>query len=379
MHFIAPTVRTQLPAVQRRVLVQSFVSSRAAHDLAVTLSGKPVVAHGPGGRSSRSGYVATVFGATGFIGRYLTSRLAKNGTIVVTPYREEIAKRFLKVTGDLGVVNFVEFDLRNLQSIEDAVKNSDIVYNLIGREYSTKLFDYYDINVEATRRIANAVAKYNVDRFIQVSSYNASPDSTSEFWRTKYEAEQVAKEIVPHATIVRPAPVIGWEDRVVRRIIGWPHFTVNEGQNTFQPVHVEDLVSALHKIGFDDSTTGKTYELFGPDVTSWRQLIRACEREAFKEYKTFNIPKSVYASVSDALNKVLWWPVGSADQVERLSQDQVVPKHSLTFADLGIKPQRYNEYVGTYVKYLRSNLFQDVESGSLAESKREREFIHVAR
>jgi NADH dehydrogenase (ubiquinone) 1 alpha subcomplex subunit 9 len=96
-----------------------------------------------------------------------------------------MAKRHLKVTGDLGRVNFFEFDLRNTQSIEESVRHSDIVFNLIGRQYPTKNFSYRDVHVEGTERIAEAVAKYDIDRFIHVSSYNADPNSPSEFFRTK--------------------------------------------------------------------------------------------------------------------------------------------------------------------------------------------------
>jgi NADH dehydrogenase (ubiquinone) 1 alpha subcomplex subunit 9 len=98
-----------------------------------------------------------------------------------------MAKRHLKVTGDLGRVNFMEFDLRNTQSIEESVRHSDLVYNLIGRKYPTKNFSYWDVHVEGTERIAEAVAKYDCDRFIQVSSYNADVNSPSEFFRTKVD------------------------------------------------------------------------------------------------------------------------------------------------------------------------------------------------
>lgn len=131
------------------------------------------------------GHTATVFGATGFLGRYIVQRLARTGCQVVVPYREEMAKRHLKLTGDLGRVSFLEFDLRNTQSIEESVRHSDMVFNLIGRDYPTKNFSLFDVHVEGVERIAEAVAKYDVDRFIHMSSYNADENSTSEFFRTK--------------------------------------------------------------------------------------------------------------------------------------------------------------------------------------------------
>lgn len=157
---------------------------RNLQDVAITRTGKPII-RSQGGRSSLGGHTATVFGANGFLGRYIVNRLARQGCQVVIPYREDMAKRHLKVSGDLGRVTFIEFDLRNTQSIEESVRHSDMVFNLIGRKYPTKNFSLFDVNVEGVERIAEAVAKYDVDRFIHMSSYNADENSPSEFFRTK--------------------------------------------------------------------------------------------------------------------------------------------------------------------------------------------------
>ncbi|KAK9454776.1 hypothetical protein V1511DRAFT_500942 [Dipodascopsis uninucleata] len=378
MAFLSTTARAQAPALQRKVTVITRVSTRGAHDLAVTLTGKPKISYGPGGRSSRTGYTATVFGATGFLGRYIVSKLARNGTVVSVPFREEMTKRFLKVTGDLGVVNFVEFDARNIESLEESVKSSDIVFNCIGRDYPTKLFSYYDVNVEISRRIASACAKYGVDRLVQVSSYNASPESTSEYFRTKFEAEQVVKEIVPTATIVRPSPMIGAEDRLVRKMISWPYFSVNDDLK-IRPVHVLDVASALVKIGYDDAFAGKTFELYGPEEVTTELLRRRCEFEALKKYSKYSVPKRAFAAATEFFNKIVWWPVGCADEVERQTIDQVIDRSALTFSDVGIVPEKLEDFVGQYVKHMRANLFQDVQPDSKAELRREREYIHITR
>lgn len=167
-----------------RAALKPHIQRRNLQDIAITRTGKPII-RVQGGRSALGGNTATVFGATGFLGRYIVNRLARHGCQVVIPYREEMAKRHLKVTGDLGRVTFIEYDLRNTESIEESVRHSDMVFNLAGKHYPTKNFSLYDINVEGTERIAEAVAKYDVDRFIQVSSYNADINSPSEFFRTK--------------------------------------------------------------------------------------------------------------------------------------------------------------------------------------------------
>ena len=160
------------------------IQKRSLQDVAITRTGKPIIRI-QGGRSSLGGHTATVFGATGFLGRYIVNRLARQGCTVIIPFREEMAKRHLKVTGDLGRVVFNEYDLRNTQSIEESVRHSDIVYNLVGRMYPTKNFSLKDVHVEGTERIAEAVAKYDCDRFIHVSSWNADPNAPEEFLKTK--------------------------------------------------------------------------------------------------------------------------------------------------------------------------------------------------
>lgn len=150
-----------------------------------------------------------------------------------------MAKRHLKVTGDLGRVVFMEYDLRNTASIEESVRHSDVVYNLVGRDYPTKNFTLEDVHVEGAERIADAVAKYDIDRFIHVSSHNANKNSPSEFFRTKARGEDVVRSIFPETTIVRPAPLFGFEDRLLHKLAGVSSlFTVNNMQERLWPTHV---------------------------------------------------------------------------------------------------------------------------------------------
>ena len=267
------------------------------------------------------------------------NRLARSGNTVVIPYREEMAKRHLKVSGDLGRVVFLEMDLRNTASIEESVRHSDIVYNLVGREYPTKNFDFEDVNVEGTHRIASAVAKYDVDRFIQVSSHSVHPDSPSEFYRTKYRGEQIARDIFPETTIVRPAPMFGFEDQLLHRLAGVTNlFTANHMSERFWPVHVIDVGAALETIGMDDTTAGQTYELYGPKNYSLKEISELVDREIIKKRRHINVPKAVMAPALKILNQLLWWPVGSKDQVEREFMDQFIDKNAKTFKDLDIEP-----------------------------------------
>ncbi|KAL8780751.1 MAG: hypothetical protein Q9194_000753 [Teloschistes cf. exilis] len=136
-----------------------------------------------------------------------------------------------------------EWDMRNTPSIEESVRHSDIVYNLVGRDYPTKNFDLEDVNVESAERIAEAVAKYDIDRFVHVSSYNADKNSPSAFFRTKGQAEEVVRSIFPETTLVRPAPAFGFEDKLLHKLAGAANvLTSNHMRERFWPVHVSKRI-----------------------------------------------------------------------------------------------------------------------------------------
>lgn len=340
-----------ISALSKRALSTSQCRRYADYnqDIAITRTGKPIL-RVSGGRSSLGGHTVTVFGATGFLGRYIVNRMARAGNTVVVPYREEMMKRHLKVSGDLGRVVFLEMDLRNTPSIEESVRHSDIVYNLIGRDWPTKNFSFHDVHVEGTSRIAEAVAKYDVDRFIQVSSHSVHPESPSEYYRTKWEGEQAARAIYPETTIVRPSPMFGFEDHLLHRLAGVTNFvTSNKMQEKFWPVHVIDVGHALEKIGLDDSTAGQTFELYGPKQQSLKEISEIVDREIMKNRRHINLPRFIAAPLAHLMNLLLWWPVGSRDQVVREFLDQFIDKDAKTFADLGIEPGDINGFTFKYL------------------------------
>merc|ERR1712000_389277 len=321
---------SRLKSIQRRNL----------QDVAITRTGKPIL-RVTGGRSSLGGHTATVFGANGFLGRYIVNRLARRGNQVVVPYRDDMGKRHLKVTGDLGRVSFMEFDLRNTQSIEESVRHSDMVFNLIGKNYPTKNFSLFDVNVEGVERIAEACAKYDVDRFIHVSSYNADPNSPSEFFRAKAEGERVARQLFPETTIVRPAPCFGFEDNLLHRL------------------------------------AGETFELYGPTNYSMAEIAEIVDKEILKERRHINLPKWMLKPVLHYLNKVVWWQVLSADQMEQESLDQVIDRSAKTFKDLNIEPAELKDLTYQYLQDYRSSSFYDLPPATAREKQQAKKYLHV--
>ncbi|KAJ9659769.1 Protein-lysine N-methyltransferase efm5 [Coniosporium apollinis] len=361
----------------QRTSSASTVHRRGVQDVAITRTGKPIIRIA-GGRSSLGGHTATVFGATGFLGRYVVNRLARQGTTVVVPFREEMAKRHLKVAGDLGRVVFIEMDLRNINSIEESVRHSDIVYNLIGRDYPTKNFDFEDVHVTGAQRIADAVAKYDVDRFVHVSSYNADPNSSSEFFRTKGRGEAVVRDIFPETTIVRPAPMYGYEDRLLNKLASITNtFTSNHMQERLRPVHVIDVAMGLEMMMTDDNTASETYELYGPQEYTMAELAQIVDKEIIKTRRHINVPKRIMQPLAQLYNRAIWWSKTSGDMIEREFIDQKVDPKAKTFKDLNIEPSQLKDLTFDYLKGYRSAAFYDLPPQTEREKREEKKYLHV--
>ncbi|EXX58721.1 putative NADH2 dehydrogenase 40K chain [Rhizophagus irregularis DAOM 181602=DAOM 197198] len=347
------------------ITFKQFKQKRFAHDLVVRkTTGKPIIKYGPGGRSSVSGHIATVFGSTGFLGRYLVSKLAKHGTQVVLPYRDEDAKRHLKVTGDLGQVVFLEFDLRNEQNIIEAVRHSDIVYNLIGRDYETKNFTYEKVHIEGAERIAKLCKKFDVSRLVHVSALNADINSPSRFLRTKALGEKAVKEQFPDVTIVRPGYMFGPEDRFLNRLSGFPYeLMVNHGETLFSPVYVIDVATALETMMKNETTISSTYELYGPAVYSMREIYDIIDDIMKKKRTRLNVPSPIALGITKLLT-YLPWPYLTPDEIERYCISDKPGKavgggEVKTFSDLGVELVDLESKAIQVVRRYRSNTHFD--------------------
>lgn len=204
------------------------------------------------------------------------------------------------------------------------------------------------------------MAKYDVDRYIHVSSYNADPTSPSEFYATKGRGEAVARAIFPETTIVRPAPMFGFEDNLLLRLAGvYNVLTSNNMQERYWPVHVIDVGQALEKMLYDDTTAGQTFELYGPKNYSTAELVELVDREIYKKRRHINVPKALLKPAATLLNKLLWWPVLSGEDIEREFIDQTIDETAKTFKDLGI--EKTGEIADfTYHYLVRSLLLSDL-------------------
>ncbi|GAA5875571.1 hypothetical protein JCM3774_006106 [Rhodotorula dairenensis] len=349
-----------------RQLVQSAAShqTRSLSNQLATAPNQPgrvFIGSGPGGRHSTTGHVATVFGATSFLGRYLVSKLAKAGTQVVVPYRDQDEARHLRVCGDLGQVVPMEWDLNNDVQIEECLRHSDTVYNLVGRDYVTKNFDFSDVHVAGARRIARIAAQAGVSRLIHVSHLNADHDSKSAFYRSKAQGEDAVKEAFADATIVKPGWMYGHEDRLLNTLAVSPSvYRVNHGQTKIAPVHVLDVAAALNTMYTAGSTLGETFSLPGPRTYTFEQLLHMTEALTLKKLRGPNFPKPVLAALARVWDYA-WWPTLSPDEVtRRFIDDLPAAPGTKGFADLGIDPDVLEDIAIVYLRRYRGSAYQDL-------------------
>jgi len=236
---------------------------------------------GPGGRSSVSGMTATVFGANGFVGRYLVNRLAKEGTQVIVPYRcDPVDVRHLRPMGDLGQIRHMFFDPNNQEDINAMTRHSDIVYNLAGQDRETMNWSFDDVHVGLAERIAQSATSSGALRLIHMSALGADVESPSAFMRSKAAGEEAVKAAYPGATIIRPATTFGSEDRYTNKFanscVRIPRilpFIIPDGGNVNRiPVYVGDVAHALVETIKRRDTAGETYELMGPEQYKLRDF-----------------------------------------------------------------------------------------------------------
>jgi len=298
--------------------------------------------------------VATVFGGSGFIGRYLVRRLAAQGWIVRVAVRDAEAARFLMTCGDVGQVVPLETDVTEQAQVAAAARDATVVINLVGILYERGRRTFQRMHVETARSIAEVAAAAGAERLVQVSAIGADPGSPAEYGRTKAAGEQAVAEAFPGATIVRPSVVFGPEDgffnrfaQLARIMPALPVFDMR-----MQPVYVADVADGIVRILERPSTAGQKYEFGGPRVISFRELMEMLLKETCRKRLLLPMPLGL-AEFEAFFAELLPVPPLTRDQVKLLSRDNVVADGALGLRDLGIEPTSVEVVIPTYLARFR--------------------------
>jgi Predicted nucleoside-diphosphate-sugar epimerases len=285
--------------------------------------------------------VVTVFGGSGFIGRHLIRRLAKSGAIVRVVSRHPNQANFLKTAGSVGQIVPMAADVTNDQSVARAIQGSDTVINLIGALYETGPWSFQTVHVDAPARIARIAKANGVRKMVHVSAIGADSRSASSYARSKAAGEQAVQQAFPGATIIRPSIVFGPEDAFFNKFAAMaqisPVLPLIGGNTKFQPVYVGDLADAITAAVHQDEAVGKTYELGGPRVYTFKELMELMLQEIRRKRILLPVPYGMAEKLGGFFEKIpLIAPPLTRDQVELLKKDNVVSPGAPGFKDLGM-------------------------------------------
>lgn len=300
--------------------------------------------------------IATVFGASGFIGRYVVKRLADQGYMVRAAMRDTEAGAFLRPLGGVGQIVPLYAPLDNEAAVRRSVESADVVINLVGILAERRRGDFERVQHAGAGMIARLAAAGGVARLIQISAIGADPTSASQYARSKGAGEIAVRAAFPTATILRPSIVFGPEDQFFNRFGAMaaisPALPVIEGETRFQPVYVGDVAQAVMAALAQPDTMGQTYELGGPDIETFRALMAYILHETSRHRALIALPRwlaGLQASVLEHLpGKLL-----TRDQLLLLRRDNVVSPGALTLASLGITPTPIRLIVPDYLRRYR--------------------------
>ena len=301
--------------------------------------------------------VVTVFGGSGFIGRYLVQRLAHQGCVIRVAVRRPSRAQFLKPLGNVGQITPVAAALQDEASLRAAVDGADAVVNLVGLLYEKGRQTFEAVHFRGAKSIAEFSAQAGVTDLVQMSALGASADSEADYARSKAAGEAAVREAFPDAVIVRPSVVFGPEDgffnlfAVIARLSPVLPL-IGGGRTRFQPVYVGDVAEAMAVCLSDPTRRGQTYELGGPKAYSFKELLELLLVQIRRRRLLVPLPFGL-ATLEAAVLELLPVPPLTRDQVRLLRHDNVVGAGASTLADLGITPTAMEVILPTYLDRYR--------------------------
>lgn len=302
--------------------------------------------------------LVTIYGGSGFVGRYIARRMAKEGWRVRVACRRPNEALFVKSYGAVGQVEPVLCNIRDDNSVRNALRGAQAVVNCVGTFDRGGKNSFEAVQAEGAGRIARLAAQEGATHLVHISAIGADPEGASLYAQSKGEGEAAVLAAFPSAMILRPSVIFGSEDGFFNRFgamatVG-PILPLVGANTRFQPVYVDDVAAAAVK-GVTGQATG-VYELGGPDVETLRDIMGKLLLTIQRRRLVLNLPfvaGKVIASVLDFAsfctgglfaNKVV-----TRDQLTSLRSDSVVSTDAKTLADLGIKATDYASVVPEYL------------------------------
>jgi NADH dehydrogenase len=296
--------------------------------------------------------LVTIFGGSGFIGRYAARTLVERGWRVRVACRRVHTAIDVRLAGPPGWVDIVQANVRDRASVERALDGADAAVNLVGILFESGRQTFEASQAEGAALVAEVAAAKGISRFVQMSAIGADAHSKAAYARTKAEAEAAVRAALPTATVLRPSIVFGAEDQFFNRFAGMARNlpflpAIGGGKTKFQPVYAGNVASAIAAAVDSPAFEGKTYELGGPGVYTFNQIydiiLKTIDLKRFKIPLPFFVVQPmgyILGATWRYLPPFSWGLIGAPPltgaQVELLKTDNVVAPGALTIRDLGV-------------------------------------------
>lgn len=321
------------------------------------------------------GKLVTIYGGSGFVGRYIAQRMARAGWRVRVAVRRPNEALYVKPYGTVGQVEPVFCNIRDDASVRAVMHGADAVVNCVGILNAVGKQTFGAVQAEGAARIARIAAELGVGHLVQLSAIGADAASSSAYARTKAAGEAAVQAAFPGAVILRPSVIFGPEDGFFNRFAAMsrigPFLPVVGAGTRFQPVYVDDVAQAA-VLGVTGAAAPGVYELGGPEVATFRDLMQMMLRMIRRRRLILNIPffaARLMAFGFDALQTVTLGLIENGmvtrDQVRNLARDNVVSDGAKTLQTLGIQPTAMEAVLPEYLwRYRPSGQYEAIKESA---------------
>jgi NADH dehydrogenase len=315
--------------------------------------------------------LVTVFGGSGFVGSQVVQSLARRGWRVRVAVRRPDRAWKLQTSGHVGQIQAVRCDATDPADVAAALAGADAAINLIGVLHESGQRTFHALHVEAARNIAEACAAGGVDRLVHISAIGADPESPSDYALSKAAAEMAVREVKPNAVVIRPSIVFGAGDSFLNRFAAMAQYApalplIGGGQTKFQPVYVGDVAEAVARAVGRTEAAGRTFELGGPAVMTFEDVLKLILREIYRRRLLLPLPFPIARAIGSMAQLTAFVGIAPAltrDQVVLLERDNVVADGAEGLADLGIEPTGIEAIAPSYLwRYRRGGQFAEAKA-----------------
>ena len=266
--------------------------------------------------------ICTILGGGGFIGRYLVRNLTKKKYRCIISTRNAFQKGYLKTQATPGSIELIDWNSNNFDKLEESINNSDVVINLIGILYENRKQKFMKIHRDIPEAVAKICAQSDVKKFIQVSAIGANENSKSVYQRSKFQGEVKALTNFKNTVVIRPSVVCGTEDNFTNlfsKLSILPVIPVVGINYKFQPILVTDVADAIVKAIEAKDNHGKIYEIGGPKIISFGDMVKSITKTLNKKRFVVEMPMPIAKIQSSVMSLLPIPPILTRDQCEILS------------------------------------------------------------